>query len=58
VENEQLARTYKYEKRKLEMSIAKNLEKDRINKKILALVDSERESPRPNYKYQRIIRRY
>lgn len=54
VENEQLKQTYMYEKRKLEMQIFRDNQKNEVTQRILNMVDDGRESPKPKYKYEQI----
>lgn len=54
VENEQLKHTYMHEKRKLEMLIFRDNQRNEVTQKILNMVDDGRESPKPKYKYEQL----
>ena len=46
------------EKRRLEIDIIKDNMKNEVTWKIMNMVEDGRESPRPSYKYERIMDKY
>lgn len=58
MQNKQLEEAYMAEKKKLEFEIIKENMKNEVTWKIMNMVDDGRESPRPQYKYERIKDKY
>ncbi|CDW86812.1 UNKNOWN [Stylonychia lemnae] len=58
VENEQLKTTYMHEKRKLEMYLLRENQKIEVTQKILGMIESDQDSPKPNYRFEQIKHKF